>query len=117
MVRKIETNGIVALAWTFLLLAGLFEVGFTTALRLSEGFSKPLPSIAFFLFALLSFLSLDKAARDIPLGTAYAVWVGIGAAGTLLVGVTHFDEPVSLPRFVFLATLVGSILGLRLFSP
>ncbi len=105
------------MAWTFLLFAGLFEVGFTTALRLSEGFSRPLPSAAFFLCALFSFLALEKATEHIPLGTAYAVWVGIGAAGTLLVGVTHFDEPVSAARLVFLATLVGSIVGLRIFSP
>lgn len=104
-------------AWTYLLLAGIFEVGFTTALRLSGGFTKPWPSLAFFLCAGLSFLLLQKATNEIPLGTAYAVWVGIGAAGTLLVGVALFDEPVNVPRFVFLGTLVGSIIGLRLFSP
>jgi len=60
---------------------------------------------------------LQKAITEIPLGTAYAVWVGIGAAGTLLVCVTLFNEPVSVPRFLFLGTLVGSIIGLRLFSP
>ncbi len=104
------------MAWTFLLLAGLLEVGFTTALRLSEGFTRLWPSAGFFLCALLSFLALEKATEDIPLGTAYAVWVGIGAAGTLLIGVTHFHEPVSAARLVFLTTLVGSIVGLRLFS-
>ncbi len=105
------------MAWTFLLLAGLLEVGFTTALRLSDGFSRLGPSLAFFTCAALSFLSLQRATDDIPLGTAYAVWVGIGAAGTLLVGIALFDEPVSVPRFVFLGTLVGSIIGLRMFSP
>jgi quaternary ammonium compound-resistance protein SugE len=104
-------------AWTYLLLAGLLEVGFTTALRLSEGFSKLGPSFAFFICAALSFLLLQKATVEIPLGTAYAVWVGVGAAGTLLVGVALFNEPTSVPRFVFLATLVGSIIGLRFFSP
>jgi quaternary ammonium compound-resistance protein SugE len=99
------------------LLAGLLEVGFTTALRLSEGFSKLGPSFAFFICAALSFLSLQKATVEIPLGTAYAVWVGVGAAGTLLVGVALFNEPTSVPRFVFLATLVCSIIGLRFFSP
>ena len=105
------------MAWTYLLFAGLLEVGFTTALRLSEGFSRLGPSLAFFMCAALSFLSLQRATGEIPLGTAYAVWVGIGAAGTLLVGVALFNEPVSVPRFVFLVTLVGSIVGLRLFSP
>ena len=105
------------MAWTYLLFAGLLEVGFTTALRLSEGFSRLGPSLAFFMCAALSFLSLQRATEEIPLGTAYAVWVGIGAVGTLLVGVALFNEPVSVPRFVFLVTLVGSIIGLRLFSP
>ena len=105
------------MAWTFLLIAGLLEVGFTTALRLSEGFSRMGPSLAFFTCAALSFLSLQKATVDIPLGTAYAVWVGIGAAGTIVVGVSLFNEPVSAARFLFLGTLVGSIIGLRLFSP
>jgi quaternary ammonium compound-resistance protein SugE len=99
------------------LFAGLLEVGFTTALRLSEGFSKLGPSFAFFICAALSFLLLQKATVEIPLGTAYAVWVGVGAAGTLLVGVALFNEPTSAPRLVFLATLVGSIIGLRFFSP
>ncbi len=99
------------------MLAGFLEVGFTTALRLSDGFSRLGPSLAFFTCAALSFLSLQRAMGEIPLGTAYAVWVGIGAAGTLLVGVALFNEPVSIPRFVFLATLLGSIIGLRVFSP
>ncbi len=98
-------------------MAGLLEVGFTTALRLSEGFTRLLPTAAFFTCALFSFLSLQKATEEIPLGTAYAVWVGVGAAGTLLVGVMHFGEPVSAARFVFLGTLIGSIIGLRVFSP
>ena len=104
-------------AWTYLFLAGLLEVGFTTALRLSEGFSKLGPSLAFFICAALSFLSLQRATAEIPLGTAYAVWVGVGATGTLLVGVALFNEPTSVPRLVFLGTLVGSIIGLRFFSP
>ena len=105
------------MAWTFLLCAGLLEIGFTSALRLSEGFTRLGPSLAFFTCAALSFLSLQKATEEIPLGTAYAVWVGIGAAGTLLVGIALFNEPVSVPRFVFLGTLIASIIGLRLVSP
>ncbi len=99
------------------MLAGILEVGFTTALRLSEGFTRLGPSMAFVICAALSFLALQKATHDIPLGTAYAVWVGIGAAGTLLVGIALFEEPVSFARFLFLATLVGSIIGLRICSP
>jgi quaternary ammonium compound-resistance protein SugE len=119
MASRSQANsfGKFALSWMFLLLAGLLEVAFTTALRLSEGLSKPLPTAIFVACAVFSFLSLEKAARAIPLGTAYAVWVGIGAAGTLLVGVALFEEPLSAPRLLFLALLLSSIIGLRLCAP
>jgi quaternary ammonium compound-resistance protein SugE len=104
------------MAWAMLVLAGLMEIGFTTALRFSEGFTRLLPTLLFALFAGLSFYLLERAAREIPLGTAYAVWTGIGAAGTVLAGAVLFGEPLSLIRFFFLAMLVGSIIGLRLVS-
>jgi quaternary ammonium compound-resistance protein SugE len=104
-------------AWLILLAAGLFEVGFTTCLRLSEGFRHPGWSAGFFLSAGLSFFLLERAQREIPLGTAYAVWVGIGAAGTAIVGMWLFREPVETVRLVLLAVLVGAIIGLKLVSP
>jgi quaternary ammonium compound-resistance protein SugE len=105
------------LSWTMLLLAGFFEIGFTTAMRLSNGFSKLWPSLLFVAFAALSFACLQRATREIPLGTAYAVWTGVGAAGTLLVGIVAFSEPVNLSRMILLALLLGSIIGLKVFAP
>lgn len=104
------------MAWIVLVLAGLFEVGFTTAMRYSAGFSKPLPTVVFFAFAIASFYLLTKASEHIPLGTSYAVWTGIGAAGTVLVGLVWFGEPVSLSRLSFLVLLIGSLVGLKLVS-
>jgi quaternary ammonium compound-resistance protein SugE len=105
------------MAWLILLAAGLFEVGFTTCMRFSEGFRHPGWTAGFVVSAVLSFILLERAQRAIPLGTAYAVWVGIGAAGTALVGMWLFREPVETVRLVLLAVLVGSIAGLKLVSP
>ncbi len=104
------------LAWLLLLGAGVFEVGFTTCLRFADGFRHPGWTAGFFLCAGLSFLLLERAARTIPLGTAYAVWVGIGAAGTALLGIFLFREPAELPRLVMLTILVAAIIGLKLVS-
>lgn len=105
------------MAWLILLAAGLFEVGFTTCMRLSEGFRHPGWTAGFVASAMLSFILLERAQRDIPLGTAYAVWVGIGALGTAVVGMWLFREPVETVRLVLLAVLVGAIAGLKLVSP
>jgi len=104
------------MAWLTLLLAGAFEVGFTTCLRFAEGFRNPWWTAGFFVCASLSFFFLERAARSIPLGTAYAVWVGIGAVGTALIGIAWFREPTDLPRLALLAVLVGAIIGLKLVS-
>jgi quaternary ammonium compound-resistance protein SugE len=104
------------MAWIYLLLAGLFEVGFTTSLKLSQNFTLPLPSLSFLLCAGLSFWLLSKAFKTIPLGTAYAVWTGIGACGTALVGIVAFGEPATFARLAFLTLLIGSIIGLKLVS-
>lgn len=105
------------MAWAILLAAGLFEVGFTTCMRLSDGFRHPGWTAGFVASAVLSFILLERSARAIPLGTAYAVWVGIGAAGTALVGMWLFREPVETVRLLLLAVLVGAIAGLKLVSP
>lgn len=104
------------MAWLTLIVAGLFEVGFTTALRFSDGFSKLVPTLLFLICAGLSFYFLERSARDIPLGTAYAVWTGIGAAGTAILGAVLFAEPMTALRLFFIVTLIGSIIGLRLVS-
>ncbi|MFQ5656397.1 MAG: DMT family transporter [Candidatus Methylomirabilales bacterium] len=104
------------MAWIYLVGAGLFEIGFTTFLKLSEGFTKLLPSLAFLLFSAISFWLLTVSMRTIPLGTAYAVWTGIGAFGTAIIGILFFNDPINFWRIFFLTLLVGSIVGLRLVS-
>ncbi len=104
------------MAWVYLMFAGLFEVGFASTLKLTENFTKLWPTLIFSVCILLSFLLLNRALRDIPIGTAYAVWTGIGAAGTALVGIFFYKEPATALRLVFLATLVGSIVGLKFAS-
>lgn len=104
------------MAWGLLVLAGLFEVGFTTCLKLSESFTKPIPSMGFLVCAILSFWLLTKAAETIPLGTAYAIWTGIGAFGTAVIGICFFGDPATTLRLVFLVLLIGSIIGLKLVS-
>ncbi len=102
------------MAWLYLITAGVFEVGFTTCLKKSNNFTDWRFALGFLVCATISFGLLSVALRSIPLGTAYAVWTGIGAAGTVMVGIYVFGDPTSLARMFFLALLVGSIVGLRL---
>jgi quaternary ammonium compound-resistance protein SugE len=102
------------MAWAYLVVAGLFEVAFAAALKASDGFSKLLPSLLFLIFSVLSFVLLARAVLSIPIGTAYSVWTGIGAAGTVIVGILAFGEPANALRLFFLVTLIVGIVGLRL---
>ena len=102
--------------WIFLIVAGLLEIGFTTCLKLSANFSNLKWTGGFLLCAVLSFYCLNKATVTLPLGTAYAVWTGIGAVGTVLVGIIYINEPATFWRLFFIATLIGSILGLKFFA-
>ncbi len=104
------------MAWVFLIVAGFFEVGFTTTMKLSQGFTKPIYTIAFLILAVLSFVFLTKATAEIPMGTAYAVWTGVGAFGTAVIGILFFKEPLTVWRVFFLSTLILSVVGLKLFS-
>ena len=104
------------MAWIYLVLAGLFEIGFTTCLKFSENFSKTSWSIGFIVSITLSFMLLNKAVQVIPLGTAYAVWTGIGAVGTVIIGVSVFNEPLFFWRIFFISTLIASIIGLKVVS-
>ncbi len=104
------------MAWFYLVLAGLFEVAFTTSLKLSNNFTNLRWSIGFFISITLSFVLLNKAVQTIPMGTGYAVWTGIGAVGTTIVGIILFKEPSYFWRMLFLTLLIGSILGLKLVS-
>ncbi len=106
------------MSWLYLILAGVLEIGFTTTLKLSGGFSfqRPVYIALFTLFALASFGALNKSLADIPLGTAYAVWTGIGAFGTAVVGILFFSDPVTALRLLFLTLLIASIIGLKVVS-
>lgn len=105
------------MAWAVLVLAGLFEVGFTTCLKRSDGLTRPGWAAGFLLCLAVSMWLLTVAARTIPLGTAYAVWTGIGAAGTAVIGIVWFKDPATAGRLIFLALLIGSVIGLKLVSP
>ena len=102
------------MAWLWLILGGLFEVGFTTALRFVDGFRNVPWTLAFLVSVTLSMGLLELAARTIPMGTAYAVWGGIGAVGTVIVGMAYFSEPTTTIRMLLILAIVGCIAGLRL---
>ena len=104
------------MAWIILVLAGLFEVGFTTCLKLSNNFTNLRWSLGFFVCITLSFVLLNKAVQSIPLGTGYAVWTGIGAVGTTLIGIFLFKESSDFWRVFFIFLLIASIIGLKLVS-
>ena len=99
--------------WLLLIGAGLFEVGFTTCMRYANGFREIGWTAGFIVCAFLSFTLLDKAAKTIPLGTAYAVWVGIGAVGTLAVGVATGSETLGLVRLALIVGLIACVIGLK----
>lgn len=101
------------MAWVILFLAGAFEVGFTTFMKMSEGFTRPIPAVAFAICAVLSFVFLALAVRTIPLGSAYAVWTGLGAVGTIAIGISVFGEDRSPLRLFFLALIVIGVLGVK----
>lgn len=102
------------MAWALLILGGCFEVGFTTCLRFVDGFRNLPWTLAFLGSVSLSMGLLEVASRSIPMGTAYAVWGGIGALGTVIVGMIWFGEPINAARLLLIAGLVGCIAGLKL---
>jgi quaternary ammonium compound-resistance protein SugE len=104
------------MAWVYLVLAGLLEIGFTTFLKLSDNFTVFWPTVGFFLLSVLSFTALSLSLSEIPLGTSYAVWTGIGAFGTALVGILFFGESTEFWRLFFLLLLISSIIGLKFVS-
>ena len=102
--------------WLMLLGAGFAEVGFTTAMKVSQDFRKLIPSVFFLVFAALSFGLLSAAMRTIPLGTAYAVWTGIGAVGTAIIGIVAFGDGAKPARLALLTLLVVALVGLKMVS-
>jgi quaternary ammonium compound-resistance protein SugE len=105
------------MSWANLVLAGLFEIGFASTLKLTHGFTRLWPTLIFAVCIVLSFVFLEKALKDIPIGTAYAVWTGIGAAGTAIIGILVYKEPATALRLFFIVTLIGSIIGLKYATP
>jgi len=102
------------LAWVFLLLAGFFEICFTISLKFSQGFSKLIPSIITVIFIVLSFFAVSQSMKSIPIGTAYAVWAGIGAAGTVVCGILFFGDSYHIIRIISIFLIIIGIIGLKL---
>ncbi|MEU1400243.1 SMR family transporter [Micromonospora zamorensis] len=103
------------MAWLVLVISGLLETAWAIALDRSAGFSRLIPSVVFVVTLLLSMAGLSYALREIPVGTGYAVWVGIGAVGTALIGMLALGESASLPRILCLLLVVVGVIGLKVF--
>ncbi|WP_405112474.1 SMR family transporter [Micromonospora sp. NBC_01405] len=103
------------MAWIVLVVSGLLETAWAISLDRSVGFSRPLPSLVFAVTLVLSMLGLAYALREIPVGTGYVIWVGIGAVGTALVGMLALGESTSLPRILCLLLVVAGVVGLKVF--
>ena len=104
------------MAWVFLAIAGLFECGWAIGLKYTEGFSRLWPSIFTVIAMIVSFQLLSLSMKSIPVGTAYAVWTGIGAAGVALLGMVLFGESREFTRIVCLLLIVSGVIGLKVFS-
>lgn len=102
--------------WIILLIAGFFEVAWAIGLKCSHGFSQPVPSVITVICMIASFYFLALSLKHLPLGTAYAVWTGIGTIGTVILGIILFKEPVSLMRFLCIAFILTGIVGLKLIT-
>lgn len=104
------------MAWLLVVLAGLLETGFAVCLKMSGGLSRLWPTVGFALFALGSFSLLNVALKRLEIGPAYAVWTGIGAAGTVIYGMLFLDEAVTVGKIVCLCLIVSGVIGLNLFG-
>jgi quaternary ammonium compound-resistance protein SugE len=104
------------MAWIYLLIAGGFEILFALGLKYSEGFTRPVPSVFTAVAGIASFLILSQSLRTLPVGTGYAMWTGIGAVGTAILGIVLFHEPRDAARLVSIGLIIGGIIGLRLTS-
>jgi quaternary ammonium compound-resistance protein SugE len=104
------------MAWVLLMVAGLLEVGWAIGLKYTEGFTRPWPSIFTLATILTSVVLLGIAMKSLPVGTSYAVWVGVGAVGTAILGMVFFGEPATAGRLVSLGLIVAGIVGLKLAS-
>lgn len=106
-----------AMPWTLLTLAGLFEVGWAIGLKYTDGFSKPLPTALTVVAMIVSISLLGLAMKHLPVGTAYAVWTGIGTVGTAVLGMVLLGEPAGALRLLSIGLIVAGIAGLKLLTP
>lgn len=104
------------MAWVLLTLAGLFEIGWAIGLKYTQGFTKFWPSVLTVVSMAVSLALLGLSLRTLPLGTAYAVWTGIGAVGTVVLGIVLFGEPATAARLACVGLIVAGIVGLKVFS-
>jgi quaternary ammonium compound-resistance protein SugE len=105
------------MAWILLVLAGLFEVGWAIGLKYTEGFSRLWPTIWTALAMIISLWLLGIAMKSLPVGTAYSIWVGVGAVGTVILGIVLLGEPANASRLVSVALIVAGIIGLKIATP
>ena len=104
------------MAWFYLLIAGLLEVGWAIGLKYTEGFSRLWPSVLTIVAMIFSLAFLGLALKTLPVGTAYAVWTGIGAIGTVILGIYLFDEPATAARLACIGLILAGIVGLKLVA-
>ena len=104
------------MGWIYLLLAGIIEIMFTTAIRYTDGFTKIVPTAIVLGLAVISFYLVARSTETIPLGTAYAVWGAIGASGTAIIGIIAFNEPVEFLRLFFIGLIIVAVVGLKLVT-
>ena len=105
------------MAWIALCIAGVLEIGWAIGLKYTEGFTRPGPSIATAIAIVASMVLLAWSIRTLPVGTAYAVWTGIGAVGTAVLGIVLFGEPAAVARLVCSGLIVAGVIGLKLVTP
>ena len=105
------------MAWVYLFIAGIAEIGWALGMKYTEGFTKPVPTILTLAVMAISVVFLALAVKQLPLGTAYAVWTGVGAVGTVLFGIVLFDEPTTVGRLLCVCLIVAGIVGLKLTGP
>lgn len=105
------------MAWVILVAAGLFEVGWAIGLKYTEGFTRLWPTLGTIFAIIISLWLLGIAMKSLPVGTAYSIWVGVGAVGTVILGIVLFDEPANAARLASVALIVAGVIGLKLTTP
>ncbi len=105
------------MAWVYVVVAGVFEIVWITGLKYTDGFTRLWPSVGTVAAIIVSMVCLALAVRVIPIGTAYAVWTGIGAAGAAIMGMILFNEPRDMARVLFIVLIVSGVVGLKLSAP